>query len=176
MKLSLQDIKRILKNFFKQVNTTYELNIKNKNNQNEVLHIELTKKSVYIFLSTFLIFTFITFSLIVLFTPLKYYLPGFGDDVNRRQLLQMTKEIKTLEAKNNSREKFIQNLILVADSNLQLDTIMLSNAAINQANNANAGKIDNEDKYAHLKVKYKDTLKEKVNIEENETDSLKKLK
>ena len=63
MKLSLQDIKRILKNFFKQINTPYELNIKNKDAQTEVLHVELTKKSVYIFLSTFLIFTFITFSL-----------------------------------------------------------------------------------------------------------------
>ncbi len=179
MKLSLQDIKRILKNFFKQINTPYELNIKNKDAQTEVLHVELTKKSVYIFLSTFLIFTFITFSLIILFTPLKYYLPGFGNDVNRKQLLEMTKEIKSLEAKNLSREKFVQNLILIADSNMILDTSMLNNNAINQANNINSGKIDNEDNYAYLREKYKDTVKDEKNseiVEPIETDSTKKLK
>jgi hypothetical protein len=69
----------------------------------EVVKFKLTRLSVYIFMSTvFVLMVALTASLII-FTPLKYYLPGVGYG-NAKQI----KEFRILKLRTDSMEKALQ--------------------------------------------------------------------
>jgi hypothetical protein len=62
----------------KRLRNRYLLVVMNEDTYEEVVKFRLSRLSVYIILSsTFVLFTILTVALIV-FTPIKYYLPGVG--------------------------------------------------------------------------------------------------
>src|SRR5690348_5298640 len=85
----------------KRLRSRYKLIIINEDTYHEVVNFKLTRWSVYVTLSTlFVMLVGITVALI-LFTPLKLYVPGFGES-------QKTKQFETLKMRADSLE---QNLI-----------------------------------------------------------------
>ena len=107
----------------------YRLVIMNEDTYEEVVKFKLTRMSVYIALSTlFILMVGITASLII-FTPLKYYLPGVGYG-NAQQV----KEYRDLKMRTDSMEnalkyqhQYFDNLQKVLQGNIsRLDTNKLS--------------------------------------------------
>ncbi|HNP53889.1 MAG TPA: hypothetical protein PKK69_04715 [Ferruginibacter sp.] len=87
----------------KRLRNHYRLVIMNEDTYEEVVKFKLTRLSVYMVMSTiFVLMIALTVSLIV-FTPLKYYLPGVGYG-NARQV----KEYRTLKMRTDSMEKALQ--------------------------------------------------------------------
>ena len=87
-------------NRLKRLKNNYRLVLMNEDTYEEVIKFKLTRLSVYISMSTlFVLLVALTASLII-FTPLKYYLPGVGYG-NVKQV----KEFKKLKAKTDSMEK-----------------------------------------------------------------------
>ena len=85
----------------KRLRNRYRLVVINEDTYDEVVTFKLTRLSVYIALCTlFVILVGLTVALIV-FTPLKLYIPGYGE-------AQKTKEYEVLKMKADSIE---QNLI-----------------------------------------------------------------
>ena len=83
----------------KRLRNRYRLVVMNEDTYEEVVKFKLSRLSVYIALSTlFVVLVGLTISLIV-FTPLKYYLPGVGFG-NARQI----KEYKMLKIRTDSME------------------------------------------------------------------------
>src|SRR5437773_6313601 len=63
---------------FKRLRNRYRLVVMNEDTYEEVVKFKLSRLSVYIFLSTlFVVMVGLIIALLV-FTPLKYYLPGVG--------------------------------------------------------------------------------------------------
>lgn len=90
-------------NRLKRLRNNYRLIIMNDDSFEEVAKFRLTRLSVYIFMCTvFVLMIALTTSLII-FTPLKYYLPGVGYG-NARQI----KEFKRLTIRTDSMEKALQ--------------------------------------------------------------------
>lgn len=88
----------------KRLRNHYRLVIMNEDTYEEVVKFKLTRLSVYMVMSTiFVLMIALTVSLIV-FTPLKYYLPGVGYG-NARQV----KEYRSLKLRTDSMEKALQN-------------------------------------------------------------------
>jgi len=107
----------------------YRLVIMNEDTYEEVVKFKLTRLSVYIVFSTlFILMVGLTASLII-FTPLKYYLPGVGYG-NANQV----KEYRNLKLRTDSMEsalrqqhQYFNNLQKVLQGNIsQLDTNKLS--------------------------------------------------
>lgn len=74
----------------------------NDDTYEEVVTFKLSRMSVYIILSTiFVLVTGITVALIV-FTPLKLYIPGYGD-------INATKELREIKMKTDSLEKAVMD-------------------------------------------------------------------
>ena len=72
-----------INNTFKRTSNTYRLVVMNDDTYDEVLAFKLTRRSVYIGLSiTFILLVGMTIALIA-FTPLKYYIPGYGTKIGR---------------------------------------------------------------------------------------------
>ncbi|MGC4104576.1 hypothetical protein [Ferruginibacter sp.] len=113
----------------KRLRNRYRLVVMNEDTYEEVVKFKLNRLSVYIALSTlFVLLVGLTVSLIV-FTPLKYYLPGVGYG-NAKQI----KEYRFLKMRTDSLEKDIQykqqyfnNLQKVLEGNVpKLDTTKLN--------------------------------------------------
>jgi hypothetical protein len=121
--------------FFRKMNTPYHLTIVNEETMQESLQMPLTKRSLFVFLSTLFVGIFLIFALLIFATPLKYYLPGYTVDGNRRNILKLKHTTDSLIQLNISREKYLQNIVSIIDpqSSIVLDTNLLSESAIKSA-------------------------------------------
>jgi len=112
----------------KRLQNRYRLVVMNEDTYEEVVKFKLSRLSVYIFLTTvFVILLGLIISLLV-FTPLKYYLPGagYGDAKQRKQYEVLTYRTDSLEKALRDNQKFYDDLHKVLKGNLPvLDTNIL---------------------------------------------------
>src|ERR1700710_2860820 len=81
----------------KRLRNRYRLVVMNDDTYEEVVTFKLSRMSVYIMLSTiFVLLVGLTVALIV-FTPLKYYIPGYDDPKVGREYRQMKYKVDSLE-------------------------------------------------------------------------------
>ncbi|MGE7774314.1 hypothetical protein [Chitinophaga caseinilytica] len=108
-----------------RLNHKYRLVIMNDDTYEEVTAFRLSRMSVYVALSTlFVLLVAITVATVV-FTPLRYYIPGYGDLKQRKEFLQLKMRTDSLERAISTRDRYLQNLKNVIGGNIQLDTNML---------------------------------------------------
>lgn len=109
----------------KRLRNRYRLVVMNEDTYEEVVKFKLSRLSVYIFLSTvFVILTGLIIALLV-FTPLKYYLPGtgYGNIKQRRQFEALTYTTDSLEKELKFKQQYYDDLHKVLKGKLPvLDT------------------------------------------------------
>lgn len=94
----------------KRLRNRYRLVVMNDDTYEEVVTFKLSRLSVYIGLSTiFVVLVGLTVALIV-FTPLKYYIPGYDDLKVGREYRQMKYRVDSLETQVNYQSKYIDNI------------------------------------------------------------------
>jgi len=112
----------------KRLRNRYRLVVMNEDTYEEVVKFRLSRLSVYIFMSSvFVLFTVFTVALIV-FTPIKYYLPGVGYGNARQVREYRLLKIRTdsLEAALQYRQRYLDDLQKVlAGEPVKLDTNVL---------------------------------------------------
>jgi hypothetical protein len=113
---------------FKRLTNRYRLVVMNDHTYEEVVTFKLTRLSVYI-VSCFLFVMLVglTTALIV-FTPMKYYIPGFGSQSDRKQLSKLKIRTDSLEKQMRFREAYWNNVrdVLAGKSGISLDTAIIS--------------------------------------------------
>jgi len=105
----------------------YRLVIMNDDTYEEVATFKLNRLSVYIALCTvFVVLVGLTVALIV-FTPLKYYIPGYGSQSERNEMVNMKIKADSLEQQLKYREAYWENVkqILSGDVPEKRDTVSL---------------------------------------------------
>lgn len=105
----------------------YRLVIMNDDTYEEVVTFKLSRLSVYIGLSTiFVLLVGLTVALIV-FTPLKYYIPGYDDLKIGREYKQMKYRVDSLERQVIYQAQYIEGVrkVLNGDVNVKLDTNLM---------------------------------------------------
>ena len=108
----------------KRLRNRYRLVVMNDDTYEEVVTFKLSRLSVYIMLSTiFVLLVGLTVALIV-FTPLKYYIPGYDDLKIGREYRQMKYRVDSLEKQVGYQAGYIDNVkkVLKNDVTLSLDT------------------------------------------------------
>lgn len=111
----------------KRLRNRYRLVVMNDDTYEEVVTFKLSRLSVYIGLSTiFVVLVGLTVALIV-FTPLRYYIPGYDDLKIGREYRQMKYRVDSLEQEVSNQADYIENIkkVLNGDSNGSLDTTEL---------------------------------------------------
>lgn len=96
----------------------------NDDTYEEVVTFKLSRMSVYITLSTiFVLLTGLTVALIV-FTPLRLYIPGYGDINATKELRELKVKTDSLEQAVRYKEQYLDNIKNVLQGNvpLKLDT------------------------------------------------------
>ena len=111
----------------KRLQNRYRLVIMNDDSYEEVVTFKLSRLSVYIFLSTiFVLLTGLTVALIV-FTPLKLYIPGYGDVNNTTELRELKIHTDSLEEQMRYKDQYLENLknVLQGNTSIKRDTTSL---------------------------------------------------
>ena len=111
----------------KRLQNRYRLVVMNDDTYEEVVTFKLSRLSVYVFLSTiFVLLTGLTVALIV-FTPLKLYIPGYGDLNNTTELRELKIRTDSLEQEMRYRDQYFQSLrnVLEGSSSVKVDTTAL---------------------------------------------------
>ena len=116
-------------NRLKRLRNHYRLVIMNEDTYEEVIKFKLTRSSVYIIMSTiFVLMVGLTTSLII-FTPLKYYLPGvgYGNAKQAREYRQLKIRTDSMEQALQHQYRYFEDLQKVLQGNIvKLDTNRLA--------------------------------------------------
>jgi hypothetical protein len=102
----------------RRLRNRYRLLIINDDTYEEVVAFKLTRMSVYIAASSlFVLLVGLTVALIS-FTNLKYYLPGYGSQSQRKALVQYKIKIDSLELASKQKDVYLEELKKVLSGNV----------------------------------------------------------
>jgi len=122
---------------FKRLQNRYRLVVMNDDTYEEVVTFKLSRLSVYIGMSTiFVLLVSLTVALLV-YTPLKYYIPGYGAGRENRAELQVLKmRTDSLEQALQYKDQYMQGIkkVLNGDAVAQKDTTTLPVPKHDQSN------------------------------------------
>ncbi len=113
---------------FKRLRNRYRLVVMNDDTYEEVVTFKLSRFSVYVLMSTiFVVLIGLTVALIV-FTPLKYYIPGYDDLKIGRDYRELKYRTDSLEQQVNYQARYIDGLkkVLKGDVSVNLDTTKIN--------------------------------------------------
>lgn len=105
----------------------YRLVVMNDDTYEEVVTFRLSRMSVYILLCTiFVVLVGLTVALIV-FTPVKYYIPGYGNIKMDREYRELKYVVDSLEKQVSYHEQYSNSLrkVLTGNADMKLDTVLL---------------------------------------------------
>ncbi len=109
---------------FKRLRNRYRLLVMNDDTYEEVVTFKLTRLSVYVVLSmVFVLLIGVTVSLII-FTPLKYYIPGYDELKIGREYKQLKFRTDSLELQTQYQAQYIDGLqkVLKGEVAFKIDT------------------------------------------------------
>jgi len=112
----------------KRLRNRYRLVVMNDDTYEEVVTFKLSRLSVYVALSTiFVLLVGLTVALII-FTPLKYYIPGYDDLKVGREYQQMKYRVDSLEREVSNQANYIDQVrkVLRGETPVTLDTVQLN--------------------------------------------------
>lgn len=115
------------KDFFKRLNTNYRLVFIDDESLEEVASYKLTMRKLYILLcSLFVVVAIITLSL-VMFTPIKYYIPGYAGGRTRMEMIQLKHSVDSLSDLVAAHEDYQENLrsVITGKTPVKRDTTLL---------------------------------------------------
>ncbi len=89
---------------------TYRLVVMNDETFQEVGSYKLSLLNVYIFLSTIVVLVALAVGALIFFTPVKRYVPGYGEISNDRELIRINREVADLQKNLQAANTVIEHL------------------------------------------------------------------
>ncbi len=110
--------------FFRKLKDKYRLVILNDQTFEERASIRLSRFNVYVLAGSVLIVLSLFIFVLIAFTPIKQYIPGYGDIGMRRSLVKLRMEADSLTNQVRQQELWIRNAqsVLSGQDSLSIDT------------------------------------------------------
>ncbi|MFV0329589.1 MAG: murein hydrolase activator EnvC family protein [Dysgonomonas sp.] len=112
-------------NFWKRLHFKYRLSVMNENTLEEVWNIRASMFSGAVLLTIFAVFLVSITSIIIIATPIRYYLPGYLDAEVREKALRSAIRVDSLQQQLNYQEAYINNLKNVFNGVLDIDSVKI---------------------------------------------------
>lgn len=120
--------KNVKQSGFKRLTNRYRMVIMNDHTYEEIVTFKITRLSVYVVSCfVFVLLVGLTTALIS-FTPLKYYIPGYGTQAERRELTRLKSRADSLERTIRNKDAYWENVknVLSGKADLMLDTALIN--------------------------------------------------
>lgn len=99
----------------KQIKEVYRLVVLDEDSLQERASFRLSPLNVYIAISSTLIAVIVLIFLLVVYTPLKEYIPGYADPGLRKNLKHLTLRLDSAETALNQNKLYLENLLQVIE-------------------------------------------------------------
>jgi hypothetical protein len=111
----------------KRLRNNYRLSVMNDDTYEEVVTFKLSRLSVYIGLSTSLVLLVGLTIALIAFTPIKYYIPGYGTRESRTALQLLKIRTDSLEQSIKYKDQYLESIkkVLNGTTPTQRDTVLL---------------------------------------------------
>ena len=121
---------------FKRLRNNYRLVVMNDDTYEEMLTLRLSRLSVYIGLSTIFVFLVGLTIALIAFSPLKYYIPGYGTRESRTALQLLKIRTDSLEQAIHYKEQYLEGVkkVLSGNAPAPLDTLPLVMPKVESSN------------------------------------------
>ncbi|MBP6828140.1 MAG: peptidoglycan DD-metalloendopeptidase family protein [Saprospiraceae bacterium] len=96
----------------------YRLVIMNDDTFEEVTSVKLTPLSVYVAFSSLIVGTAILVTMLIVWTPLKRYIPGYGDFTRDDEIAELTTKVNNLEDEIQAHRRFNDNIRKIMNGDL----------------------------------------------------------
>ena len=113
---------------FKRLQNHYRLVVMNDDTFEEVVTFKLSRLSVYIGMSTIFVLLISCTVALLIFTPLKYYIPGYGSRQSKTELQILKYKTDSLEQAIQYKDQYLEGIKKVLSGNVSstLDTATLN--------------------------------------------------
>ncbi len=115
-----------------QMKAPYRLIVRNDETLEERASFRLTMMNVYVLMSTVIVLVATLVILLIAYTPVKRYLPGYqGGGSNGREVIALAREVESLEKELRAQQKYTENVrrMLVGDVQTEKDVQPLNKDA-----------------------------------------------
>ncbi len=121
--------------FFQKIRFKYKITVLNENTLEESWHVRLSRFSVFLLASLFTLITFLILTLLIVFTPVKFYLPGYVGSGDRTTIINEAMQVDSLLQEMSLQATYLDVLKsiisgeILNDSLPSLDSISLKERA-----------------------------------------------
>lgn len=134
-------------NFWKRLHFKYRLSVMNENTLEEIWKIKASIFSGAMLLLVFAFFLIAITSVIIIVTPIRYYLPGYLDSEVREKALRSAIKTDSLEQQLKYQEAYIDNLRDIFAGTRQFDSVKIIDTISVSENDPSLQKSDLEREY-----------------------------
>ena len=106
--------------------------IRNEESFEETASYRLTLQNIYILASTIVFILGLFLFLLIAFTPLKRYVPGYGDIRSQGEFIKLEQKVTKLEEELQARETYISSVKRILTGNPETSADVTKNIQIKQ--------------------------------------------
>ena len=116
-------LNHIITEFIEKMRFRYRVSIMNENTLEESWHTRLSRFSVLLYAVSLFLTTFILLTILIFVTPLKHYLPGYGDSGNRSVIVQNSLKTDSIARELEHHRSYLSVLKDIIAGNPKTDTV-----------------------------------------------------
>lgn len=109
---------------FQKIRFQYRVSVLNENTLEESWHIRLSRLSVLIYGSALVLVTFVLLTILIFTTPIRFYLPGYGDSGNRGRIISQSMYTDSLLNKIELQSGYLAMLKDIISGEIKVDSIV----------------------------------------------------
>ena len=107
--------------FIEKMRFRYRVSIMDENSLEEKLFFRLSRLSLFLYLCVFTVVTFFILTTLIFNTPLRYYLPGYGDPGNRETVIAEALRTDSLQRQMDLQMVYLNVIRNVMLGNMDMD-------------------------------------------------------
>lgn len=111
------------KKWLENLRQNYRLTVMNNETFEEVGAYKLSALNLYIILSAIIVAVSLLVIALIAFTPIKRYIPGYGDLSQQTEAIRLNKEVLDFEKKLNAHGEYTENFRRILVGDVEEDTI-----------------------------------------------------
>ena len=112
-----------LKPFIEKLRFKYRVSILNENTLEESWHVRLSRFSVFMLVSSFIVLTFILLTILIFTTPISHYLPGYGETGNRSSIIKESMRTDSLIQQVDLQEGYLDIIKGIITGKMDVDSV-----------------------------------------------------
>lgn len=118
--------------------TKYRLVIKNSDTHQEKFSFRLSPQNVFVVVTTFTVFWIAVTAMLIAFTPLRVYVPGYTTPDEYRKYKEMATKVEQIQQQTEQNQQFIDNFCRVLNDKVIYEEFDVPKSTVTATNSASA--------------------------------------